>query len=368
MSGLSNLLARRNDGSRGLIVRPVMRSEIDWALHLILAGTTGTSTESAVEDFRQLATLKNIDLTGIMVVAEPTRNTVVWAAIPMTGAGRQSLIMVPPRLRPGMSATHVAELLAALCVELAGPDKAAGVAMAQVLVEPNSKAVLRAVQDAGFDPIADLHYLAREVTSPIPGRIVSDEFRLWRYDRAMHYRFARAIERTYVDTMDCPKLTARRPIKDVIAGHKASGEFDPELWHLVSDVDNHDLGVLLLNRLHRQHGYELVYIGLVPEARGKGLGDMLIRVAMNHLAREGGGQIVTAVDASNAPARKLYSKHGFGFMYARTALCKDLETGQPFIDRPQLPTGPSLVLTRQNDNRELEKKGLDPYGLPPPEP
>ena len=32
-----------------------------------------------------------------------------------------------------------------------------------------------------------------------PGRIGSDELRLWRYDRAMHYRFARTLERSHYD-------------------------------------------------------------------------------------------------------------------------------------------------------------------------
>jgi mycothiol synthase len=360
MSGVSNSLVRRNDGGRGLVVRHVQRSEIDWALHLILSGTVGASPEQAVADFRALATIKNMDLTSIWVVADQ-KNQVVWAALPMSpGAGRSTMIMVPSRLRPGVGSTHIAELLASVCDE----QRQADIQLAQVLVDPAHKAVIRAVEDAGFEAISDLHYLAREVSSSIPGRIGSDDLRLWRYDRSMHYRFCRTLERSYIDSLDCPTLTGRRLITDVIAGHKTSGEFDPELWHLVSDIDNHDLGVLLLNRLHRQAGYELVYIGMVPEARGRGLGNMLLRLAINNLAREGGGQIVTACDAANNPARKLYQKHGFGYLYSRKALCKDLETGLPFADRPQLPTGPSLVLTRENDVRELQHHGVDPFAPP----
>jgi mycothiol synthase len=339
MQGVSNFLLRRNDG-RDLEVRHVQRSEIDWALHLILAGTVGAAPEDAVAEFRRLAAIKNMDLTAIWVVADPRAN-VVWAALPMTGAGKTSLIMIPSRLRPGMNTKHIAELLASVCIE----QKQVGVQIAQILVDPQSKAVAKAIIDSGFEHIADLHYLAREVSSPIPGRLFNDEYRIWRYDRAQHYRFAKTIERSYTDSMDCPKLNGRRDIEDIIVGHKASGEFDPDLWHLISDVENNDLGVLLLNRLHRQPGYELVYVGLVPEARGRGLGDSLIRLAINALAKERGGQIVTAVDAANLPARKLYHRHGFGYMYTRTALCRDLQTAQPFGQKPMLPgVMPSLPL------------------------
>ena len=111
-------------------------------------------------------------------------------------------------------------------------------------------------------------------------------------------------------------MNGRREIDDIIAGHKAAGEFDPELWMLLSDIHDNDLGVMLLNRLPRREGYELVYIGLTPVGRGKRLADGLMRTAINTLAQEGGGQIITACDAQNAPARKLYHRHGFSHLYA----------------------------------------------------
>jgi mycothiol synthase len=316
---VSNFLLRRDDGV-GLAVRPVRRAEIEPALRLILSGHNAGNDTAAVAEFLQAAQSRSIDLTTIWVVADDVREKLAWATLPMSLAGRATLLMGPPRWRPGVNARHVAELVAGALLE----SKRRGASIAQVMLDPQHRAVQRAMLDSGFEDIAELVYLSRQVRNPIAGRILSDQFRLWRYDRATHFRFGQCIERTYVDSLDCPRLNGRRAIDDIIDGHKAAGEFDPELWMLLSDLDNVDLGVLLLNRLHDRQGYELVYIGLTPEARGRKLADALIRTALNTLATEGGGQIITACDATNAPARKLYHRHGFGQMYARRALVRDL--------------------------------------------
>jgi mycothiol synthase len=326
MSGVSNFLLRRNDG-KDLEVRPVQRSEIDQALRLILAGSTGRDSDEAVLDFLQLATWRGLDLTMIWVAAQPDTGRLTWAVLPIVSPGRGMILMVPPRLRPGLFPRHVAELIASATLEPRRHD----CNLVQVLIDPEHRAVARAIQDCSFEPIAELIYLGRQVTQAIPGRIFDEtRFHLWRYDRTLHYRFAQTIERSYIDSLDCPMLNGKRHIEDIIASHKSAGEFDPDLWHLLTDRENRELGVLLLNRLHRREGLELVYIGLTPEARGKRIADMLMRIGINTLAGEGGGALVTSVDAANAPARRLYHRHGMGYMYARQAYAKFLK---PTVDQ-----------------------------------
>lgn len=318
MSAVSNFLLRRNDGS-DFVVRPVRRDEVEVALRLVLAGAVGTGDAASVAEFLRLAVARGLDVTSLWVIADG-RDQLVWAALPLALAGRAMLVMVPPRLRPGLQSKHVSELIASTLLEA----RRGGATIAQALVDPEHRAVCRVLVESGFEDVAELVYLARRVDKPSPGRGLTDDYRLWRYDGSTHFRFARTIERSYVDSLDCPQLNGRRDIDDIIAGHKAAGEFDPELWMLLSDIENRDLGVMLLNRLHRREGYELVYIGLVPEARGQRLADGLIRKAIETLAIEGGGQLITACDADNAPARKLYHRHGFGHIYARRALVMNL--------------------------------------------
>lgn len=324
MPGVSNFLIPGN-ATADLEIRPVQRAEIETALRLILAGASGVATDQAVVDFLQLSVWRGLDLTAIWVAVDP-KGKVVWAVMPVTSPGKSVLLLVPPKLRPGVSDVHVAEICASACIE----PRHENYNLAQVIIDPQSKAVIRSLGHGGFEPVAVLMYLAREVRGHIPGRILPDQtLRIWKYDRSVHKRFADTIERSYEGSLDCVALNGKRHIEDVIAGHKGSNEFDPNLWFLISDVHNHDLGAMLLNRLHKREGYELVYIGLVPEARGRGLGDSLLRLAVNALAEEGGGHIVTAVDSANTPAKRLYHRQGFGFMHSRQVMVKTLTPATP---------------------------------------
>jgi ribosomal protein S18 acetylase RimI-like enzyme len=69
---------------------------------------------------------------------------------------------------------------------------------------------------------------------------------------------------------------------------------------------------------------ELVYLGLVPQARGQDLGDILIRKALATAAEHHGSQMQLAVDSLNAPALKLYFRHGFKRVATKLALMRNL--------------------------------------------
>ena len=68
-----------------------------------------------------------------------------------------------------------------------------------------------------------------------------------------------------------PRSTARVDIDDVIAGYRATGVFRAENW-LIVQHDGQDVGVLILADHPQARHWELVYMGLVPEARGCGWG------------------------------------------------------------------------------------------------
>ena len=143
------------------------------------------------------------------------------------------------------------------------------------------------------------------------------------YGPETHALFGRTITETYRQSLDCPRLNGLRDIEDVLAGHKASGEFDPRLWGLLCEGDV-PLGALLLARAAPAGALELVYLGLTPEARGRGLGDVLMRRALAAAAAEGGARLSLAVDSDNAPALKLYYRHGMQRVGAKAALMRRL--------------------------------------------
>ena len=108
----------------------------------------------------------------------------------------------------------------------------------------------------------------------------------------------------------------------MIAGHKASGEFDPKLWFVLMENDS-PIGALLLGRSHGD-AMELIYLGLVPEARGRGLGDWLMQLALHRMSAQRRGRLTLAIDSNNSPALALYHRHGMKEVATRVALLKDL--------------------------------------------
>lgn len=327
MSAVSNFLLRRNDG-HDLQIRRVYRHEIEPAMRLILANAVGGENEELIREFLSMAVSRGLNLAAIWAAVD-SAEVVRWAALPMPLAGRAMLLMTPPRLRPGVTGAHVTALINGILADA----QQGGIRIVQALIENDYRAVQRALLDAGFIDVAELIYLSRQVRTPLAGRLLPERYRIWNYDAMTHSRFSRCIERSYIDSKDCPALSGKRDMEDIIAGHKAAGEFDPRLWMLISDGSDNDVGVLLLNRLQRQEGYELVYVGLVPEARGIGLADAMLRTAFNILIAEGGGTVITACDANNAPARALYYRHGFGYLYSRFALVKELGPPTPPPER-----------------------------------
>lgn len=64
---------------------------------------------------------------------------------------------------------------------------------------------------------------------------------------------------------------------------------------------------------------ELVYLGVVPEARGRGIGRALLAQAIRDTAEMGLPQMGLAVDVANQPAVRLYEEAGFKEIRRRQA-------------------------------------------------
>jgi ribosomal protein S18 acetylase RimI-like enzyme len=130
---------------------------------------------------------------------------------------------------------------------------------------------------------------------------------------------------TYEKSLDCPALNGLRHIDDILAGHKGTGSFDPRIWFVLCEGEE-PIAVLLLNRVGASDLVELVYVGIVPRSRRKGLGDLLIRQALHAAAMIGCTRLSLAVDADNLPALKLYWRHGLQATGRKLALLRDLRS------------------------------------------
>jgi ribosomal protein S18 acetylase RimI-like enzyme len=179
----------------------------------------------------------------------------------------------------------------------------------QAQLEAHSGEPAQVLRAGGFEPFCELMYLSSEAqdfsTAPPAARL-----RFEPYSRANHARLVRVVEETYRDTFDCPRLNGLRDVEDVLEGYKAIGQFDASRWFIVRH-EARDVGCLLLTAYHEPPFWELVYQGIVPWARGRGLGADVTRHAQWLAGQAGVEQLVLAVDAANDPALAVYAAAGF---------------------------------------------------------
>ena len=317
-----------------LVFRQAGREEISLGLRVVLGAAGHPADDSHVLDFMQFALRRGISLSDLWLAVDAADGTLLWAVLPIASPGRTLLLLGPadPPYRNGAKLAAVAgELVDHVCGHFAGR----GVQLAQVLLDPADRPSHRLYEARGFGRVAELLYLQaaprRKGAAPPP---LPPGFTWTAYGPDAHDRFVAAISESYRHSLDCPSLNGLRDMDDVMAGHKASGEFDPALWLLLSETmdagaDTATRGVLLLSRTQPGDVLELVYLGLTPAARGRGLGDLLVRQALAATAAAGLSRLSLAVDAQNAPALKLYYRHGLRHVASKLALMRVLDDPRP---------------------------------------
>lgn len=256
-----------------------------------------------------------------------------------------------------------------------------GVTLAQALIEPGAKEVLAAYTAAGFMKLGDLAYMRRSLSHEVlaqmrpaaslsragenDGEIVfapregerATAVRAFTV-RALRQRghspqqidtwLMQALDDSYIDTLDCPELCGLRTSRDVLESHRAVGQQDDRLWWVVfegagdqqGDLTTHTArGCVLLNATRESDAVELVYLGLGPRLRGRGLSRSLMEMALRTvwalrrtigLAPETGtpmnltGGVTCAVDTRNVPALALYERLGFVRFGVRVPMVRSL--------------------------------------------
>ncbi len=299
------------------------------AKRLVASASAG---KDAATSFLEAAGTMGIDLKGFWGSIEVIGGCAVVREVALVVPGSGGAVMLFTSAPSGSAAE--AEL-GAVINRACDASKESGLSkMAQALLLPRERAAGRALEAAGFTAIAELAYMRRPMELPashgledvpdmphdITMRVVADLPGGYRQSQA---RLVSAMERSYEGTLDCPELCAMRTAQDALESHRESGLFDPSLWWLIEHKEI-PAGVMLFTPSSAQDGVELVYVGLAPELRGRGIGRTVLRFGLESVCLEVGEWVTCAVDLRNTPARKLYARTGFRRFGLRKAMVRAL--------------------------------------------
>jgi ribosomal protein S18 acetylase RimI-like enzyme len=272
----------------------------------------------------------------------------VCLAVPSAGRTAMLFLSSPGTDRrlgpPEQQQAQLTDVLRLALSELPGACRAP-LGLAQTLIEPGHEWAEQACRDAGMTWVGRLHFMrlpwpvrfARThgtEENPWPRGVTVTPVRdpLDFGPRADGTALERALELTYADTLDCPELCGLRSTRDVIISHMATGAFDPKRWWIVR-LDGAPEGCCLLNHCPANHAIELVYLGISPKLRGRGLARRVLEHALTHADARDAREVTCAVDTRNLPATKLYHAMGFRMFGSRTGFVR------PLAPAPDAPDG-----------------------------
>ncbi len=249
-----------------------------------------------------------LDLSGLWV-AQIRSGRIIGALMTQRLAGKTAAVW-PPEVRPSW---RRAALAAALVQAALGDLAARGYRLAQAALDESAGPhAARDLIRGGMPRVTELLYLERDTATPLPPpEALAVDFDWRPFDASIEAEFHEVLQATYEGSLDMPELEGARGLDDILAGHQASGLFVPGRWRLGRVPGEPEAAaVLLMAGAPGRDVWEVVYLGLTPAARGRGLGRAAIRHALG-LARGHASYLDLAVDLRNTPAVRLYRSCGF---------------------------------------------------------
>jgi ribosomal protein S18 acetylase RimI-like enzyme len=303
--------------------RPPHSTEIGPVVAALLSLPGRPADPGQVNEFLRNAEVRKIDL-SLLRLAE-RRGRLLFSLLPVLSPGRTALLLASPAPSAASEMAAAAELIERLCIEL----RERGILLAQSLLEPTDAAARSLFTSQHFAVMSELIYVSGEPRRKQTAPPLPPGMQWLTYSESVHDLFRQTISASYEQSLDCPGLNGIREMEDVIAGHRAAGEFDPSLWRLLcrtnaSGINPTPLGVLLLSTIPLADAIELVYLGVSPAARGQGLGDLMVKQGLATVAERKLSRLTLAVDSQNSPALQIYYKNGLVRVGRKVAMMRQL--------------------------------------------
>ncbi len=298
------------DSTRQAPQRVQLVDRADLRFEQCLRQVFGGRTRRSVDVERSIAQLDDIakaqHLRADLLVGAFDEDRVVSAALAVESPGATGLLYIPPATR----SPHERQAFIRVLEELKRLAWQRRLRLLQALISADDKPRAKDLAAAGFRFLADLLYMDRAADLPKPRLKQRPEVSWVTYAPERRAAFIQALDATYIDSLDCPGLSDLRDTADVLAGHEATGVFNPNHWFLAMAGDV-PAGVLLTAAVHNRSILEVVYMGVSAHFRGIGIGHCLLEKAVATSRREGLDGLTLAVDSINEPARGLYERWGF---------------------------------------------------------
>ncbi len=286
-----------------------------------LSAATGQAV-AAVSTLESRASARGLDL-SLQWSAHAQDGSLLAAAVAVPAPGRTAAMLFSVGSQPD-HAVLTGRVLDAAARDLVADRR---LALLQCLPRPGEEARARALTAGGFRRLARLDYMERTnapARSPEPMHLPS-AFTLAPWLSTQPELLIALLQRTFEGTLDCPGLADMRTGPDILDGHLQSGDGDTSLWRVLR-MDDVPVGAMLLSPCAATDSVDLVYLGLAPIARGRGLGAVLLSHGLHLAASVQARTVQLAVDIANAPAVALYRRAGFAARQQREAWVRPLSS------------------------------------------
>jgi ribosomal protein S18 acetylase RimI-like enzyme len=278
--------------------------EREQAFRLIFQHSAASERTLQISNGLELVRQGEMDPDGLLVARDHRGLVGAMVCLPVPGA---SGLVWPPQARDLPDKLAIEDHL------VHGASawlRQRGAKLAQSLLIADDRPLAESLVRNGFNYITSLWYLRHELAGPPVYSTNIDHLSYETYGNADLTLFHQTLMRTYVDTEDCPEVNGIRTIDEIIAGHKAQGRHDPDRWWLAF-AGHQPVGVLLVVDMAAGQGWDISYVGVVPEARRQGHGRELTCKAIRAALAANIQQLTLAVDTRNQAARCLYEGLGF---------------------------------------------------------
>ncbi len=275
--------------------------QVKEIIHKIISSSKPKNIKSAYETFIEFTNKYHIDISH-QVITENNTSEIIC----------NCLFLINPGASANVILTELNETTINQLTFFANQLENLDIGFLQCIINENEIEKEKILQKAGFRLLCPLNIMeANLLKNTLPNIENNSNINWLKFTDTPENEFENIIWATYENSLDCPEITGLRTKREILIGHKYSGDFTPRFWKILQ-CDNKNAGIILLNQsVEQSDRLDLIYMGIVPEFRGRKLAKTMLTRTMIQAKNNAKTKMCLAVDSRNIPAINLYRKLGF---------------------------------------------------------